>query len=367
MGRGGGLLRAGAGQKSPAKSDFSHQPKFPVTRGRARGNGDVRNVICWLMMLGLGGGSAFGGDQQTVEASPKDGFHQAYILVLPARLTEGAPFLVATPTPQTSTNAQDFVAAAERIAMNAGRVAGELGLAVLVPVLPRPPVRVGEDKYINLYVPSLSRAALLEREEKLARMDLQTLAMLDHARGKVQAERGVRTDSRAIFAGFSAAGHFATRMAVLHPKRVLAVWAGGVGGHPIAPQSKVGGRILTYPVGVGDLKEIVGAEFDAEAYSKISMMLIHGAEDMNSALPADSRPSDSYTFEQALMVSELFGATATERLEKIRKAHEDAGARVEVKIYPEAGHHMSPEIVADLSAFIGRQASAAVSQKESGR
>ena len=48
-------------------------------------------------------------------------------------------------------------------------------------MLPRPPVATGGGDYINLYIPALSREALLATNPALARIDLQVLAMLDHA------------------------------------------------------------------------------------------------------------------------------------------------------------------------------------------
>jgi dienelactone hydrolase len=236
---------------------------------------------------------------ERVKASPKNGFHHDYLLLLPKNLANNVPLLVASPTPHTSEDPAEFTIAAERIARNATNLIEQLALPVLVPVLPRPPVKVAEGQYINLYIPSLSRAAMLEPDEKLARMDRQVLAMIDHARNHIEKERRIKTYPKTIFTGFSAGGHFATRMAVLHPERVLAVWAGGVSGHPILPVAEHQGRRLTYPVGIADLEQISGKPFNRAAFQKIPVMMAQGAADLNTSLPSEPKPSESYTYEQA--------------------------------------------------------------------
>lgn len=292
------------------------------------------------------------GQPERVPASPADGFHHDYLLLLPPKVQTNSSFLVVTPTPRTSEDPAEFLAAAERIARNVERFLKDLGRPVLIPVLPRPPLKVDESNYINLYIPALSRAALMTSEVKLARMDLQVLAMLDHARSRIRNSQGVETVDRATFAGFSAAGHFATRMAVLHPERVLAVWAGGIGGHPVLPLAELEGRELTFPVGVADLEEIVGKAFYREAFSKISFMIVQGGRDTNTSLPSDAKPSDSYSFEQAELARSLLGTNPQHRLAWVKELYALAGANVEIKIYPEAGHQMTPEIVRDMLGFV---------------
>lgn len=306
--------------------------------------------------LGLmaAGWVSLAGELEWIKARPEQGFHQDYLLMVPEQVRAGCVFVVATPTPKTSDDPAEFLGAAKRIATNAGPLIGELGLPVIVPVLPRPPLQVDEDSYINVYFPALSRAALAAGEVKVARMDRQVLAMLEDARGRLRAARGLESDAKAIFVGFSAAGHFATRMAVLHPDRVRGVWAGGMGGHPIVPAAELDGKALTYPVGIADLKEVAGKDFDAESFGKVTVMLVHGGMDMNTSLQMDERPSDSYTFEQAETVREVLGTDSGARLEKVRAIWAKAGAKVEAKVYPEAGHRMTPQMIEGLREFIVR-------------
>jgi prepilin-type processing-associated H-X9-DG protein len=296
---------------------------------------------------------------ERIQASPSSGFHHDYLLVVPTKLENGVPIIVASPTPHTSEDPAEFTEAAERIARNATRFVEPLSAPVLVPVLPRPPVKVAENQHINLHIPGLSRAAMLEKELKLERMDRQVLAMVEHARARIETERGIRAHPKIICTGFSAAGHFATRMAVLHPERVLAVWAGGISGHPILPAAEHQGRKLTYPVGIADLEQISGRPFNVDAFRKIPMMMIQGGADTNTSLPSEPKPSESYTYEQATLVFELFGKTPLERLQKTAKLYEEAGVNLEVKVYPEAAHQITPEIARDMVQFLAKQVAAA--------
>lgn len=290
-----------------------------------------------------------------VEADPQKGFRHPYLLLVPAELVANPAIVVALPTPATSTNAIEYLAAAERIAHNAGPHLAKLNVPILVPVLPRPPVATEDGNFINLYIPALSRAALLATNASLERIDRQVLAMLDHARDLIRKERGIEVQPRAIFAGFSAAGHFATRMAVLHPERTRAVWAGGIGGHPILPLKSLDGRTLTYPVGIGDLAEIAGKETDLKSFAQIPICLVQGGKDANTALPDSEGPSDSYSYEQAQLIRELLGISSLERLKKVEEIYRGVGSKIEVRVFPEAAHQMTREIVRDMIQFIATQ------------
>jgi predicted esterase len=292
------------------------------------------------------------GEVVHVHAEGAKGFHHDYLLLVPENVRTNGALVVATPTPTTSEDPVELRAAAERIAKNAGPLIGRLGLPVIVPVLPRPPLKVAQDQYIDVYYPALSRAAMESKEEKFARMDLQVLAMVDDARTRLREACGAEVRKKAIFAGFSAAGHFATRMAVMHPERVLAVWAGGIGGHPIVPVEELEGKALTYPVGIADLREMTGNEFAKEKLRGISIMFVQGEADANTSLPSDRKPSDSYSYEQAELVREVLGTDSMVRLKMAKAIWEKAGAKVEMKVYPEVGHRITPEIAREMVDFI---------------
>lgn len=289
---------------------------------------------------------------QHIKAQPQNGFHQDYLLLVPERLRTNSVFLIATPTPKTSEDPTELRAAADRVVRNAQPLLEQLGLPILVPILPRPPLKLANDHYIDVYFPALSRDALQATEEKFRRIDLQVLSMIVDARATLQQSRGVNVSPRSIFIGFSAAGHFATRMAILHPERVLAVWAGGMGGHPIVPMAEWNGKPLTYPVGNSDLLDLIGHKFQHEHFRGLNVMLVQGDADTNTSLPSDPKPSDSYTFEQAELIRAFLGNDSVQRLSTATSIWEKAGAKVQMKVYPDAGHQITPEIARDMIAFL---------------
>jgi hypothetical protein len=141
-------------------------------------------------------------------------------------------------------------------------------------------------------------------------------------------------------------------MAVLHPQRVLAVWAGGTGGHPILPVAQLEGRLLTYPVGVADLKELTGKEFDAGAFSEVAILIAQGSADANSALPSGEGPSDSHSEEQVQLIFDILGTSTSERLRTVEKVYEKASSRAEIRLYSDVDHRITPEMAHDIVRFI---------------
>jgi hypothetical protein len=106
---------------------------------------------------------------------------------------------------------------------------------------------------------------MFELEEgPLERVDKQLLAMVDDARDRLDDE-GYPVAEGLLLNGFSASGNFVERFASLHPDEVIAVTAGGINGMPLLPLDRADGRELPYHVGVGDIEELTGDAFDADA------------------------------------------------------------------------------------------------------
>ena len=108
------------------------------------------------------------------------------------------------------------------------RAADTLGLPLLMPVFPRTIPGSPHTTFVH----QLNRATLLhEGDAKHARLDLQLLAMADHALALLRAiHPGMPPPlPRHLFAaGFSSSAVFATRFAFLHHPRVLATIAGDI-------------------------------------------------------------------------------------------------------------------------------------------
>lgn len=261
-----------------------------------------------------------------VEADPDAGFHWPYFLFMPDTVPAGRSILV-EPNNDGLWGApfetHEYWAAIrnEQLYFDFGR---HLNIPMLTPVFPRP---LTEDS--NLYIHALSRAAMVHDDPRYARPDLQLLAMLDDAQAKL-AESGIEVTEDALFWGFSAAADFATRMTVMHPHRVRAVVAGGLGGLPILPLESYGHETLTYPVGVGDLEAVTGFTLDVEGLRATPVLLFQGGSDENDSVKeppfiCDGFSSDSYSCKQAQWVNATLGASTVERVPLVANIYAEFG------------------------------------------
>jgi dienelactone hydrolase len=216
-------------------------------------------------------------------------------------------------------------------------MADRLGAAILIPLFPRPSVGGEMD---NLYLHALSRAALETKVPKFARVDLQLIAMVDHARALL----GDGVDRRVLIEGFSAAGMFSNRFAVLHPERTLAAAIGSPGGWPIAPVASAG---LTYPVGLADAQQLTGAKIDERALRAVAFFFFLGAEDNNDSVPY----RDSFSATDAAVIMRRFGKTPVDRWENARKLYIAAGLHATFKLYQGVGHSITTQMHADMEAM----------------
>ena len=273
-------------------------------------------------------GSLEPGNIYRIQPNPNSGFHWPYLLYVPTNLKDGMPILV-EPNNDGLWGApfetHEYWAAIriEQLYIDFGR---HLGTPLLTPIFPRPLV---EGPSGNLYVHALTREAMEAADNRVARPDLQLVSMLDDARSKL-AGSGHQVPEDALFWGFSASADFVTRMAFLHPTRVRAVAAGGLGGFPILPTDTYDGAQITYPVGVADLSVIADGPLNDEALRATPILLFQGGDDENDSVPeppldCSKYGSDSYNCEQAQFVNSRFGASTVERLPLVREVYEDFG------------------------------------------
>ena len=307
---------------------------------RAMQNGLVRGLLSY---------EVFDGELKRdtlllVPASPEKGFYWPYVLVAPQRVNRACPLLV-------EPNNDGRVGAPPRFHLkwalhtanrNFRRTARPAGGVALTPVFPRPFDRTVEGE--NIYTHALSRQALLTQREALKRIDLQLEAMIDDARSKLfAADLKVRED--VFLTGFSAAGRFANRWAALYPERVAAAAVGGVGGAPILPDPGSG---LTYPLGVSDMRELVGRAFDLEAYRKVPLLIVHGDGDRNDSVVN----RDSFSAEQEEWVLQNLGDDPVERVSKVREIYRDAKMTdFSYRVVDSKGHEFTGEMEALFRQF----------------
>ena len=260
-----------------------------------------------------------------IEANPDAGFYWPYYIAVPSKPEKGTPILV------EPNNDGKFGAPfktheywASIINEQARYDYGEkLGSITLTPVFPRPRVD-GPDH--NLYTHALSRAAMTTGLDSLKRLDLQLLAMIDDVRKKLDI---YDLPEQVFLWGFSAAGDFVTRMTLLHPERVKAIAAGGLGGFPMLPVDEMDNEMLVYPVGTSDFQTLFGKKFNIVSFRKVPMLLLQGDIDENDSVPEgedlNESPfvSDSYSYAQSVWINKKFGELPVDRIERVSRIYDE--------------------------------------------
>lgn len=286
----------------------------------------------------------------TVKPVPAEGFAWPYYLYLPptaeARAASGATVYILVSTNNTGQALDLFLHHECGALRHLTRVAREgyaLSCACLVPVFPRP---ADQD---SIYTHALDRDCLTTSVAGLERLDLQLLAMIDDARERL-ARRGWHVGDKVLLSGFSASGMFANRFTVLHPERVLGAAIGSPGGWPIAPVTHWRNRALRYPIGVADLSDLVGREFQSEVYRGVPHFFFMGAQDENDSVVF----RDGYEELDEALVFELFGDTPVRRWAVAEQLYKVAGASAEFRTYSDVGHEVTSEINADIRGFFER-------------
>lgn len=227
-----------------------------------------------------------------VEPGPGAGFEHPYVLHVPPHLERSDPVPILVESTSVPRATDDFEAirgeAERRVSRGFGRaVADELSVPFLHPVFPRPLTEPVDWTHLTH---SLDRETLRIEGGPLERIDLQLLAMIEDAREHL-ADAGVEVQEDFLMNGFSASGVFANRFTALHPERVISVTAGGINGMAILPATVgdvpidgVEKRILDYPVGVADVRELTGEPFDSDAFRDVHQFLYLGEEDDSDTL-----------------------------------------------------------------------------------
>ncbi|MEE4243968.1 MAG: hypothetical protein V2I33_01075 [Kangiellaceae bacterium] len=170
-------------------------------------------------------------------------------------------------------------------------------------------------------------------EQQYQRVDLQLIAMRDHMLSILEQQKLV-SDSKLLLYRFSAAGDFVSRFTTIHSDQVTAVVAGGMGGLPILPLESFKGHKLTYPVGIGDFKDLVEKEFMLKNFRNVAMMLVQGDLDENDSVveskyitTEEAFSSDSYNYAQAVWINKTFGNLPINRLPQIIDIYHSVGVK----------------------------------------
>jgi predicted esterase len=287
-----------------------------------------------------------------IEARTDKGFAYPFYLFVPAALREEAAktkthTLLVVPN-NTGTGDDDLSVHEKNVKqkmLQASFAFGKLNVPVLMPVFPRPKTDW------KIYTHALDRDSLVTEKAEYKRFDLQLAAMIEAARARLAGEN-LKTDAKVFMYGFSAAGMFVNRFAFLHPDKVKAAAIGSPGGWAIAPTEKYKGKTLRYPLGTNDFKAVAGEKFDLNTARRVPMFIFMGDKDDNDSLVF----GDGYDEEDKNLAFELFGKTPLERWEISRKLYEENKFNAEFKLYPNTAHKVTPEMIADIQAFLEKHA-----------
>ena len=273
---------------------------------------------------------------QRAEAKPDKGFHFTYFWYVPKDLEknfDGEKAYILVQPNNTGQPADDYdkhVNAARSLVQRRISWAKRLNVALLVPIFPRD----------QLYVHALDHHTLKTERDKLERVDLQLLEMIDDLRNKLSQE-GIRAEEKILMNGFSASGMFTNRFTTLHPNQVAAVAIGSPGGWPTLPMEEYKGWPLLYPLGVSDLKEITGRRFNKSEFCRVPIYLYIGDEDDNQ------HKDDHYI----LTARTVLGEEAQEIWKNAKAAYEKAGCDATFKVYSGVGHDLTSQMREDVITF----------------
>ena len=154
------------------------------------------------------------------------------------------------------------------------------------------------------------------------RYDEILLKMLD----EVAAKYGQDWSRFAMF-GFSGGGHFTHRFAILHPARLWAASIGAPGSVTLLDPNR------DWWIGIRNIKQRFGIDFDAAALARVPMQMIVGEADLET-WEITHKPGGTYWMDGANDA----GRTRPERLQALKASFESAGVDVRFDLVPGVSH-----------------------------
>ncbi len=227
-------------------------------------------------------------------------------------------------------------------------IATDFGMPLLYPLFPR--WNNGEETIYNqmLSTNSLNENTKGLKENKLLRVDLQLINMINHAKDILKAEN-INIDNKIIIDGFSASTKFANRFTLLHPGIIKLCIGGGISGALTLPIEYIEDEKLLWPVGIGNIKELLGNDIniDIAEFKKVRQFYYMGIEDINdpfsskedkdSGILIPDYPSIISSDELKQMYKYIGKISNKDRLEKIQELYKESGINVRFEIY-DCGH-----------------------------
>ena len=127
--------------------------------------------------------------------------------------------------------------------------------------------------------------------------------------------------------GFSGGGHFTHRFAILHPAKLWAASIGAPGSVTLLDPTK------DWWVGIRDVKQRFGIDFDAAALARTPVQMLVGEADLET-WEITHKPGGTYWMEGANDA----GPTRPERLKALKASFESVGVDVRLDLVPGVSH-----------------------------
>jgi hypothetical protein len=311
---------------------------------------------------------------QKVSKDPDTGFYFPYYLYIPPSdqvidsgdstldKIDPRPLVVGFRT-WGSTSERDEKVASARGSLTQGSKIRDIADELNTPAMIIPLPSSTDDGKFEL----LNRDSLRISEPPYERLDLQILSMIDDATQRL-ADQPYDIADKVHLDGFSNNDRLCDQLSILHPERINAVSGGGDGFHTI-PKSEYEGEIpvqtepemttLEWPVGTAGLSDLIGKEFNKEAWLDTALYYYIGAEDQGendkSNLRNEYIHAKSYEFfgekRQRLLVNIFGWDQVDERFETSRQIFDTVGANAAFKTYDGVVHTITSDMVTDVKAF----------------
>lgn len=302
-------------------------------------------LLLFLLFLGYYKFYIIGGKIIRIEANPGNGFNYDYYVYLPYGMKE-SDFKYILVEPNNTGRVSDDLVIHEKNALNlikygdCHKIAQKLNVPLLVPIFDRP------ESNWRMYTHALDRDTLMNNQGDLARIDLQLISMINDFKDRLK-DDNVIVNEKILMSGFSASGNFVNRFAALHPEIIQAVASGGVNCMPIIPATELEGQALIYPIGIYDIHDIAGIEFNIDEYKKVSQYIYMGSEDDNDTLPFD----DAFNEDERELITNFLGSEMENRWDKSIDIYQQLGIPAEMVMYQGIGHDTNHKIIKDIVKF----------------
>jgi hypothetical protein len=244
-----------------------------------------------------------------VKANPEKGYNFPYLLKTTKKTVDAKHLVVESNN--TGVHNKSTKVMVSKAKKSLGWVLGssiskKLNYPMLMPVFPIAIKEIEKDLSLiakKYYFAQLDSDVLKIDNEKCRRIDLQLIAMIDDARGRLLKENNQNINEKVIMVGFSSSSLFSARFTFLHPDRVSVAIGGGIGGLLPVPTEKINGIEAIYPIGTYDFENITGTKFNLEEYKKTPQFYYQGTKDKSNPF---RRGAEDLTDEEYEIVKKLF-------------------------------------------------------------